>query len=256
MTISISAPVSLMGFVPFLRKELREWRTKRVAIAFFLVAALLGGVALLGVNTFFLPQGVTPTTRAEVITNVMTMYANNAIWITLISIFSAMGVMVRERESGTLAWSLSKPLSRSAVLAAKWLGTTLMVWLLGIVLQGGVLAVIEALHGPALPNLGGVLMAYVGAFCAIGFWVLLCLLLSCLLKETAGVGAGALLVSVAPLLLDNLPLALQPLLTLYPTHFLDWAIARPIHGAKLWGYVLWMAGMAIATQRLFSRQEL
>ena len=48
----------------------------------------------------------------------------------VIAIFAVMSLIVSERESGTLAWTASKPVSRGAIWLAKWVSSTAMLGLL------------------------------------------------------------------------------------------------------------------------------
>ena len=52
----------------------------------------------------------------------------------VIAIFVTMSLIVGERESGTLAWTASKPVSRGAIWLAKWTSATGILWLLGVIL--------------------------------------------------------------------------------------------------------------------------
>ena len=48
-------------------------------------------------------------------------------------IFATMSLLIAERDSGTLAWTTSKPASRTSVLASKWLTATLVLWVAAFV---------------------------------------------------------------------------------------------------------------------------
>ncbi len=49
------------------------------------------------------------------------------------AIFASMSLLLGERDSGTLAWTISKPVSRTSVLVSKWLTSTLLLWLATVV---------------------------------------------------------------------------------------------------------------------------
>jgi ABC-type transport system involved in multi-copper enzyme maturation permease subunit len=247
----------LLGFGTLFWKELQEWRQKPLAIAFFLAVTLLiviGNIALSLITVPPAPEAM--ALRVAALTDAATVYAKNFIWIMLISIFVSMGLIVNEQESGTLAWNLTKPLSRPALLLAKWIATTLMVWLLGVATQSGAMLAVEASQGVAEPNWEQIAWVHLGALGAIGFWVLLCLLLGTLFKEQAAVGAGALLVGLGPLILSNFPGFLQFLVQIYPTTMLGWAMFTPPNLGQLIGYLAWMAAMAIATLLIFNQKEI
>ncbi len=115
----------LAGFVPFLRKELREsWRTGRlpvVALVFF----AFGLMSPLGAK--YLPDilqstagsvkiVMPPPQAADAVDQFLKNVGGNGIFV---AILLAMGVVAREKERGTVAFVLAKPLTRQAFLAAK-----------------------------------------------------------------------------------------------------------------------------------------
>ena len=126
------------GFPIFLRKELREsLRTNRLLVA-VVIFAILGIISplsakytpellnALGTNgggvTIILP----PPTVKDSITQFIKNVAGTGIFI---AILLPMGLVAREKERGTAAFALTKPLSRLAFLTAKLasLGITLTV---------------------------------------------------------------------------------------------------------------------------------
>lgn len=68
-------------------------------------------------------------------------------------IIQMQGVLVGEKKSGTAAWVLSKPVSRTAFILAKFLANSLNVLLLMVVLPGLVAFVIFFIRMSAMPNL-------------------------------------------------------------------------------------------------------
>ena len=55
-------------------------------------------------------------------------------WVFFFAIVFSVSLLIVERDRGTLAWSLSKPLSRRAMLAGKWIGAMAVYVPFGIVL--------------------------------------------------------------------------------------------------------------------------
>ena len=116
------------GFSVFLRKELREAvRSKRLLVVavVFLVLGIISPVAakytpellnVVGASqagvTIILP---TPTV-ADAIAQYLKNVAGTGIFV---AILVPMGMVAREKEHGTVAFVLTKPLSRAAFLAAK-----------------------------------------------------------------------------------------------------------------------------------------
>ena len=65
------------------------------------------------------------------------------------AIFAVMGLIVGERESGTLAWTASKPVSRSAIWLSKFGVSTAVLWVAaGLIPLAATVALVIALYGP------------------------------------------------------------------------------------------------------------
>jgi ABC-type transport system involved in multi-copper enzyme maturation permease subunit len=117
----------MTGFGRFLSKEAREWvRTRR----FVFMALAATGLALSGVMISRIHQlsGDTSTPINLDPSYNLTMVGWDSL-VPLLAAFGTMSLITAERERGTLAWSLSMPLSRPAVLMAKLLAA---VFFLGI----------------------------------------------------------------------------------------------------------------------------
>jgi ABC-2 type transport system permease protein len=127
---------SLAGYRTLLAKELREaWRTSRLPIT-LIVFFILGAVSPLVAH--FTPQllqgattnGVHITVAAPTLKDAVTQYIKNVGGDGfLIAIVLAMGSIAREKERGTAAFLLTKPVSRLAFLAAKFTALLLTLWL-------------------------------------------------------------------------------------------------------------------------------
>ena len=129
------------GFAIFLRKELREGlRTNRLLVA-VVIFAILGiisplsakytpellkslGTSGTGGVTIILPTPTVKDAIAQFIKNV----AGTGIFV---AVLLPMGLVAREKERGTAAFVLTKPLSRAAFLTAKLVS-------LGLILTAGV----------------------------------------------------------------------------------------------------------------------
>lgn len=129
------------GFGVFLRKELREAVSSNRLLVVGIIFALLGIISPLGAKytpellkalgngvQITLPEPTVKDALAQFLKNV----GGNGIFI---AILLAMGVVAREKERGTTAFVLAKPLTRQAFLTAKLIG--LLVTLgIGVVLAG------------------------------------------------------------------------------------------------------------------------
>ena len=111
----------MTGFWVLLRKEILEQRRTWKFVA---MAAILSLPAILGPTSFAIitrvrdePHGFVQAVEGlEAIAQSMTFLG------TFIAIVISMGVLATERASGTAAMTLSKPVTRSAFVAAKALG--------------------------------------------------------------------------------------------------------------------------------------
>ncbi|HEX8730549.1 MAG TPA: ABC transporter permease subunit [Ktedonobacterales bacterium] len=120
----------LAGFGALLGKELREaWRTGRLPVT-LVIFFILGALSPLA--AYYTPEllknaagssgiqviGLTPTLKDAIGQYVKNVGGNGF----LIAILLAMGSIAREKERGTAAFTLTKPVSRLAFLAAKLVG--------------------------------------------------------------------------------------------------------------------------------------
>ena len=115
------------GLGTLARKEILEQRRTWKFVA---MAAILALPAILGPTIFAIvtrvrddPHGLAEAMEAlENIGGTMTFLG------VFVTIIIAMGVLASERDSGTAAMTLSKPVTRSAFVAAKALGLTLSIF--------------------------------------------------------------------------------------------------------------------------------
>lgn len=128
----------MTGFWVLARKEIleqrRTWKLLAMAIVFTLVAVLGPGIFRLVTHFQDDPHGVEQAREAlENIGGFMIPVLG-----TFLSIIITMGALASERASGTAAMTLSKPVARSAFVAAKFLG--LGVSIFGAVAIAGTVA--------------------------------------------------------------------------------------------------------------------
>lgn len=155
----------MIGLGPMLRKELLEqWRTRRVLVVAVVFTALGIGSPLLARYTPELVKAlagdqfqivVPPPTAADAVSQFVKNLGQAGV---LTAILLAMGSVAVEKERGTAALILTKPVSRAAFLFAKLLaiGATLLIGLLVAAIAGYYYTVILF---EALPPLGWAAMA-------------------------------------------------------------------------------------------------
>ena len=86
-----------------------------------------------------------------------------------------MSLLLAERDSGTLAWTISKPVSRTSVLVSKWLTATLVLWVAAVVIPLAITtALVTVLYG--LPDLAIVIALGVTLITVPAFFVAVALL--------------------------------------------------------------------------------
>ncbi len=116
------------GFSVFLRKELREaWRTSRlpVVMGVFFMLGLISPLTAKYTPELLKSLGngvqiVLPTPRAaDAIDQFLKNVGGDGIFV---AILVTMGLVAREKDRGTTAFVLTKPLTRQAFLAAKLIG--------------------------------------------------------------------------------------------------------------------------------------
>jgi ABC-type transport system involved in multi-copper enzyme maturation permease subunit len=200
------------NFRPFLRKELAEWWQRRAALITFAVVAALGTIGTLATRIDELQGGVPQAGMLDPTANVLA--AKFPDWILFAAIFASIGILAQERATGTLAWTLSKPISRSSVLLAKWTAAVIVLATFGLALPLAVSVAVATWAYGAMPDLGsvaafGLVLAGVPAF-----FVALNLTVATRLGSQAGIAAIAFAVYAAPYLFGSF---LPAIAELWPT---------------------------------------
>jgi len=131
-------------FRTLLAKEFREqWRTWKmiVFLAVFLITGIISPVLAKYTPEILksipnLPAGLADFIPAPTVADSVAQYLKNtAQFGILLIVLLTMGVMAQEKERGTAAMLLTKPVSRSAVVLTKWL-TGMTIVLAGLLVDG------------------------------------------------------------------------------------------------------------------------
>ena len=189
------------GFGNFFRKELGDWwKSWRFLIVLIVMTVIAEFIVFF---TYDLAgrfrrdfQGQIELPSEQLVVTISALgslnpHAPGIVLQILIIIFSTMGIMAVEKSSGTLAWSLTKPLGRTGLLVAKWLAATMMLWLAMCVVPILISTIsISAYYGinPYFDKMAPVVGS---AFAWIALWVLLSLTISLGFRSQAAV-AGIL----------------------------------------------------------------
>jgi ABC-2 type transport system permease protein len=264
--VEFNRTVLLLGFVPFFRKEIQEWKRKKSAIAILILAPLTFSVGAVVLSKMF-SQGLSATSQAASSADELvfagTVFSTTQLWVYAVTILLSIGLIPKEQDAGTLAWNLTKPLSRPALLLAKWSVNTVAIWLMAVVLADSITLFVTAIGlGFAPFSMFTVLLTNVLALLPIGFWVLFCLLFGFLLKDQAAIGACAIFLIAFGIGVLGFEIAgNQPLLTAiapyYPTNAIEGFITLEgsFNLTKFLIYLAYMTVMAVATGWVFDRKE-
>ena len=199
-------------FQTLLAKEFREqWRTWKIIVflAVFLITGILSPVLAKYTPALLksipnLPAGLADLIPAPTVADSVAQYLKNTGQFgILLVILLTMGVMAQEKERGTAAMLLTKPVSRSAVILAKWLAgmTILLTGLLvdGLACLAYTLVLFEPLPFGDFWTLNLLLLVYLGVYLTVA------LMASALARSQAIAAAGAFGGLIVLLILGSLP---------------------------------------------------
>jgi ABC-type transport system involved in multi-copper enzyme maturation permease subunit len=273
------------GFGNFFRKELRDWWNSWRLILIFLIPTIIEVLVVLFPYRHLMRQDVAIalTIDGDVRKGVATFFLTsifvdlNAALFILIIIFSTMGILTTEKTSGTLAWNLTKPLGRTGLFVAKWLGATVAIWVAAIVLPVVVATAVMIGYNGVTPDFANI-AAVVGIAAAwVGFWVLFILTISLGFRSQAAVGAIAIAFWIVPFVFGILigevfgeetkRWIMDRLATRSPfwaasivldQNFLLFARSEMTQWKTVWLYAfaVWTVVLTLFSLRVFSRQEI
>lgn len=252
-----------MNYLPTLRKELFElWRTSRWLVTGVVVLAF--GMAS-PVLAKFTPELIKAIPEAEqfaamipppTINDAIIQYVKNMSQFgVLLALLMTMGAVAQEKERGTAAMMLVKPVSRGAFLLAKFSAISLM--LLSCLLLAGIAAYYYTLLLFGALDVGGWVLLNLLTWLALVVLVAITLLCSTLVRSqaaAAGMAFGALLLSM-------IVGAIPPLAKYMPARLIEWGTARLV-GAPLEGWLALgvslglIAASLLAAWMVFRKQEL
>lgn len=247
----------LLGFGTVLRKEFSEWIRGPKAV-------IVGSVAI--VSSIFMtliPFIAEKTGEAEAAgmmsmdptANVLLAYTDR-LTMAFIVVVSTMALVSTERDRGTLGWTLTNPVSPTAVIAAKFVAAfsvlAIVAVALPLALSIGLATVVYG--GP--PN-----FAIVGPFAALFlalplFYVALTVGFGTAIKSTAGVAGATFAVMFIPQILGGL----IPIINdASPTSIGAWAMAMAKGEAASpltpIAWVIAMVAILVGSKLAFDRQE-
>jgi len=239
----------LLGFGNLVRKDFLDWghgnRTWIVAAATTAVVVL--GAANVAINQWVLRNfpaeaGDGPAAIMSVlpIDNLLAGIATQ--FGVLAVIFATMSLLIAERDSGTLAWTISKPVSRTSVLVSKWLTATLVLWVAAFVIPIAITAgLVTVLYGA--PDLPVVVSLGLAVITVPAIFVGITLVASTFVSNQAAVGAIGLLLFILPSIAGGIVPATTPF---FPTSIFGWAVEVSTGGSiSFVTPAAWAIGMAV-----------
>jgi ABC-2 type transport system permease protein len=250
------------GLRTLFRKDVREWlRSRRAAFAF---AISMSVMAFLAANAWISaqiveampeePDGVFPLALAP---TEHLLAAVSAQLFVLVAIFAVSGLIARERDSGTLAWVASKPVSRTSIWLSKWLSASAVLIATAVLLQIVVTTiVVTALYGT--PDLTAVAWVAAGAALAVVFYAALGLAAATVVPGQPAVSAiGLAVLTLGPIVAETAPSAATSLL---PTSILEWTVGAATGADVGWvtpiAVIAWTVGLAALAIMRIRRVEL
>jgi ABC-2 type transport system permease protein len=170
----LNVPAWRSGFGNMLRKELAAWwKTRKWWVQSLVWFAILNGmvVLLLWIIPAADPGDAPPA--EEVFAVFMNMFVISAIGAMVLM----QGAIVGEKNSGTAAWVMSNPVSRSAFILSKLAANAVGVLVIIVLLQGAIAYGQFALHGEFIPRIGSFAAALGLQVLSLMFYLTLALML-------------------------------------------------------------------------------
>jgi ABC-2 type transport system permease protein len=175
----------------------------------------------------------------------------------LATIFAVASLLVAERDSGTLAWVASKPVTRSSIWLSKWISASaILVVAAGLIPLALTVALVVVLYG--VPPVGAVVGLAVGIAALVTFFAAVGLAAGTILPgQPAIAAAGFGVFALTPVLTTIVPFDVAPLL---PTSILPWPAMALSGEAVPWiTPVAWLAittGLVLLALRRMARIQL
>ena len=193
------------GFGNLVRKELDQWW----GTGAWWIHLLIWTVILIGISTAILieGQGSAPTELHDEMVQTFILLSGMAIGIGVV--ITVQGSIVGEKESGTAAWVMSKPVSRQSFVLAKTVAHTLGFWATAIVIPAAIFLVGMRLFVSEPVDVGAFMAGLAVVALVALFYIAFTLMLGTMfagIGPIAGVGIGFALIGM--FFKDMLPQAL------------------------------------------------
>jgi len=251
----------LTGLRSLVRKDAHEWLRGRrawivlaITTAFMVLSAANGWIS--SQIASMIPADVqAPTFTLSPADNLMAAVGGQI--YVLAAIFAVVSLIVAERQSGTLAWTASKPVSRSAIWLSKMLSASGVLALSAVIVPFAVTTgLVVVLYG--MPPVELVVAAGFGMTAIVVFFAALGLAAGTVMPGQAAIAAtGFGFFALVPALAGLIPLPLTPFL---PTSIVGWSVATASGVDAGWvtpiAWAIWTAVLVGFSIRQMNRMEL
>ncbi len=239
----------LQGFGNLLHKENRLWwRTSRWWVQTFIWLAIGNGI-------LFMVIGVAPKMENPQIKTSNEQSADSqqpldilglTVYLKIAGIATAIGVavlaqdtLIAEKQSGTAAWVLSKPVSRGALILSKLISNSAGILISMVIVPGGIAYLIIYLIAgkafPVLPFAGALGMFFVSLL----FWLTLAIMLSSMSdKRGLAIGIPLFLILGFILFVEVAP---------WTANYMPWSLTNSVSAAQPAMAVALVLGQSIPT---------
>lgn len=249
----------LLGFGTVFHKEVQEWFRGRRGLVVGLSAL---GIALFTVLIPFVVKatdamGTAPDFSMDPTDNVLLGWATGTVTFqAFLVVLATLGLMTVERDRGTLAWSLTNPVSRTALLLAKWAATVVVLGLISILLPLGFQVAVAYVAYGGLADIP-VVLTFAALYLAVpAFYVAVTLAAGTFITSTAGVAGIGFVVMFLPSLIGPL---VPGLADISPTSVHSWAFAvvtgAPVNWALPIATAIVVGAIGVSAKLAFDRQD-
>jgi ABC-2 type transport system permease protein len=256
---SPTATGRFLGLRPLLSKERTEWMRGRRAwiVAVLTTLFMVLTAANAAINTYVRinfpdPQlAGFPMPSLDPATNLLGSLASQIFVVA--AIFAVASLIVHERDTGTLAWVASKPVSRASIWLSKWISSTaILAVVAALVPLVATTAVVMVLYGPV--SLSAVALVLVGMVGVIAFFAAIGLAAGTVVPgQPAIVAIGLGILFLVPVVAGLLPINVMPYL---PTSILDWTIGLAAGQDVGWATpIAWAIGTTVIVALAMRRMD-
>ena len=254
-----------MGFGNVLRHEnAKWWRSRRWWINLLIWTAIVNGILLASLMSEAAEAaGIFRTPEQKLAEAMMIFSVASGLFGAIGTVIAMQGSLIDEKKSGTEAWIMSKPVSRTAFITAKLVANAIALPLIVVILQSvGVYLLVSLKLGIEIPL--GQFAAGVGLLCLhMLFYVTFTLMLGAFFSERGPVIGIPIALVFCPMLLGGL-LGKIGYLTpwlLVPAGSMDSLSVQALVGAPLtttvpiFATIIWCVVFVAAAVWRFKRDE-